>query len=71
MITFVTENEYKRKAVLTRKDLNKEEHKVLELRRTFLKIVTASNLSSTKHKSTLMLNKIMCTVLGALHKNAP
>ena len=50
MITFLTKNEYKRKAVLTRKDLNKEEHKALELRRTFLKIVIASNLSSTKCK---------------------
>ena len=50
MITFLTKNEYKRKAVLTRKDLNKEEHKALELRRIFLKIVIASNLSSTKCK---------------------
>lgn len=50
MITFVTKNEYRRKAVLTGKDLNKEEHKALDLRRTFRKIVTASNLSSTKHK---------------------
>ena len=49
MITFVTKNEYRRKAVLTGKDLNKEEHKALDLR-TFRKIVTASNLSSTKHK---------------------
>lgn len=35
MITFVTKNEYKKKAVLTRKDLNKEEHKALDLRRNF------------------------------------
>ena len=35
MITFVTRNEYTKKAVLTRKDLNKEEHKDLDLRRNF------------------------------------